>query len=141
MRAIGLTPHHPIEPLLGPVGRAARGERSIPRLQDLEVRRRFVRDEAVEPLVLPQIERQRGVLFDERFEQQPCAVKFHTQRRRTNSSGNASIVCPFPVVVVAFSNELMIASSVASIVARKSGDIASFAIGTQSRRQVVNAMA
>src|SRR5207302_1397133 len=45
------------------------------------------------------------------------------------SIGTASAVWPLPVTVVARSNALMIASSVASIVARNNGDIASFAIG------------
>src|SRR6266545_4446213 len=47
-------------------------------------------------------------------------------RRRISfagSIGNASAVWPLPVTVVARSRELMIASSVASIVARKRGDI------------------
>src|SRR5258707_1979997 len=42
------------------------------------------------------------------------------------SRGRASTVCPRPVIVVARSRELYTASSLASITARNSGDIASF---------------
>src|SRR5207245_11122774 len=49
------------------------------------------------------------------------------------SIGRASTVCPLPVIVVALNIELYTASSVASIAARNSGDIASLVITSTFR--------